>query len=358
MNFKKEIYLQSAKKYINKVLVLGDNRGAYHHGCDSVILQLAEDIDTIIADGIPIEFHPGLNWEKIKTDALNAKWVIVNGEGTLHSDRKPVYSITKLAEFRKLKGLPTALVNFSWFDNSVENTKRLRYFDFVSVRDKCSEKIISEQGIVTAYCPDLALIYAFLTYTPHRSNDKVLVGDSTNVTVTRILLNYCESNSLKYLPVVYPPSDMRPSRKALKLFLKFKLHSLAAKFSVQLFSLRYLSHAMGVRDIFEYFNYLQSTRGILTGRFHQVCFAIALKKPFLFTRSNTPKIDCILSDVGLEVLNRSIDLTSLNEGSLEIPEFTTKEKENILAFHELIPRCHSKFCASLAIFFDSVEETY
>jgi polysaccharide pyruvyl transferase WcaK-like protein len=88
-----------------------------------------------------------------------------------------------------------------------------------------------------------------------------------------------------------------------------------------LIPIRYQVQLAGEPDIDDYFAVLNSHDGVITGRFHTVCFCLGLRIPVVALTSNSPKIESILFDAGLDVKRRMISLTTLTN----VPQFTEDE---------------------------------
>lgn len=77
----------------------------------------------------------------------------------------------------------------------------------------------------------------------------------------------------------------------------------------------------------KYLKKLNLCNGIISGRFHVVCFALQNRIPFLALKSNTPKIENILSEIGIS--NRIINIDHLDDKIILIDEYSDQELINI-----------------------------
>jgi len=84
---------------------------------------------------------------------------------------------------------------------------------------------------------------------------------------------------------------------------------------------RYHAHLAGVADMNAYCAALSRCSGALAGRFHTVCFCLGMRIPMTALPSNTPKIESVLADAGLDARHRMIALDSLTR----VPPFTPDE---------------------------------
>lgn len=56
--------------------------------------------------------------------------VIVNGEGTIHDSNAAAYALTALfPEIKRIKNIPIALVNTSYYRNNSDIAKNIKYCD-------------------------------------------------------------------------------------------------------------------------------------------------------------------------------------------------------------------------------------
>ena len=76
----------------------------------------------------------------------------------------------------------------------------------------------------------------------------------------------------------------------------------------------------------KYIGELSKCCGILSGRFHGVCFAVQTRTPFLAVESNTPKISALLRE--LEMTGRLIPLEDIDR-DISIPAFSVLELKRI-----------------------------
>lgn len=303
-------------------VVLGDTRDLHHHGCEAVLHQL---IAGLTSAGLPpATVLNGVAWEPYGDVCLRAPLVVLNGEGALHHSRPLVESALTLAEKRRAAGLPTALVNASWFDNTPEQTRRLSAFNLVALRDGESRLAVRAAGIESLNAPDLAIRQAmqWRAVRPDVCPPGVpTVSGSTHPEVTRRLRAFAEKRGWRYLPILYPPAAPRPGKKSRKIFRKYRLVRLLGPMARWLAPPRYHAHLAGVPDMDSYCAALAAGGGALTGRFHTVCYCMGLRVPMAALASNTRKIESILTDAGLDVSRRMVSLESL----AGIPPFTDVE---------------------------------
>lgn len=303
-------------------IVLGDMRDIYHHGCEAVMHQLITGLTDV---GLPPDtVLTGLDWQN-DTRCLEAPLVVINGEGGLHHARPCVEHVLSLTEQRRAAGRPTALVNASWFNNTPEQTQRLAAFDLLALRDGESRRVVQAKGITSLNAPDLAIRQAMQWHAAHPvllgASSGASVSDSTRTETTSELRAFAVRRGWKYLPILYPPVVPRPGKKARRIWWKLRLARLLGPLARLLMSPRYHAHLAGVADMDAYCSALSHCSGVLAGRFHTVCFCLGLRIPVAALPSNTPKIESILSDAGLDARSRMIALETLQS----VPPFTDAE---------------------------------
>ena len=313
----------SAAVIIPGTVILGDTRDLHHHGCEAVLHQLSAGLTSV---GLPpAAVLQGMAWEPHGGACLTAPLVVLNGEGALHHARPVVESVLTLAEKRRTAGLPTALVNASWFANTPQQTRRLAAFDLVALRDGESRRTVRAEGIASLNAPDLAIRQAmqWRVASDNTTGTEVqpTVSDSTRPEITRQLRAFATQRGWQYLPVLYPPAAPRPGAKSRKIFRRLRLARMLGPLARLVLSPRYHAHLAGVPDMDAYCAALSLHGSALAGRFHTVCFCLGLRLPVVALASNTPKIESLLTDAGLDLARRMVSLPSLTD----IPPFTTEE---------------------------------
>ena len=330
---------------VPQVMVLGDTRDIYHHGCEAVLRQLLLGLEK---DGIsPRRIVAGMNWSAHAKEFLEADLVVINGEGALHHDRPIVQGVLDLASRRKELSLPTALVNTSWFANSPANTCRLAAFDLIALRDPLSRRGLAQFGLDSLDAPDLAIREACTsTATEIIPGEKFIASDSTRTEITRLLRATAKKRGWDYLPILYAPAHSRPSKKSQKIWAKILIARTIGPLAEHFMHPRYHAHLAGVPSLSLYMNALRQSRGVLTGRFHTTCFCIGLGVPFVAIRSNTDKIRGLLLDAGLDPERRMIPADSL-ETIGDIPPFTNVEIEALADFRRESETRYRKLFAAI-----------
>ncbi len=302
------------------IVVLGDMRDLYHHGCNAVMAELTEKVAEI-SSNYAVFF--GMDWQENQQECLDAKLVIINGEGSLHHDKPVIAQIIELAKLRKERGVRTVLLNSSWLNNSDDLAQEMSVFDLICVRDGVSYQALQEHHQNLLFVPDFAIARAMKFKTSDSEKRGVAVGDSTKAKVTKDLRQFAGSRGWEFFSILANPLEKKDSNKARKIFYKTRLAKLLCGFDEKLMP-RYFSHRVGADSLEGYLQQLSSFSAVVTGRFHTVCMCIALRVPFVAISSNTSKIESVLADVGLDVEQRFTKLESLERLDV-IPDFSDEE---------------------------------
>lgn len=287
----------------------------------------------------------GLSWRSASDACLAAELVIINGEGALHHGRPAVAEVIELAKQRG--GKATVLLNTSWFDNPAELTRDLASFAIVSARESASAANIGAHGPQPRVVPDLAIRHALRSGIRWQGGGPAMAGDSTKPDVTRRLRSLAARRNWDYLPALAFPETVRPGKKSRKIHQRARWARALGPFARFLVSPRYHAHAVGVASTRDYLSRLAASGGVITGRFHTVCFALALRVPFLAVGSNTPKIEAILSDAGLDPARRVIAPSKLDSLS-QVPPFDADELATLDAFADRAEAEASRLFADIA----------
>jgi polysaccharide pyruvyl transferase WcaK-like protein len=312
------------------VAVLGDMRDLHHHGCEAVMAEL---IQGLTRHGLkPLYELTGLNWKEEREICESVDILVINGEGALHHDRPVIPELLELANLRQKTNKKTILLNTSWFENSAQYSQELATFSLVSTRESVSAKQITDHGgPFTLLAPDLAITYAVRRKFRYEGSGRVMVSDSTKPILTAELRRLAASRNWNYLPVLAYPELPRPGAKSRKIYRRARLARCLGSMSSVILGTRYHAHAVGVTKTQDYLHHLAASTGVVTGRFHTVCFALAIGVPFIAIKSNTPKIEAIVRDAGLDPSKRILSIEELKNLEM-IPAFDEQESKALAEF--------------------------
>lgn len=124
-----------------KVMVF-NNTSRYHNGCKKVMQYIHHDIRKgghILTESV-FGNCQDINYNQSNFD--DADLVIVNGEGTMHHDKKTALDLIDMLSYAQREGKKTMLINTVWQEMtpSPSVVKTLRNCDYVSVREVKSQR--------------------------------------------------------------------------------------------------------------------------------------------------------------------------------------------------------------------------
>jgi len=313
-----------------RALLVNDASLAGHHGSAIVTEQLVR-----LAAEAGIEVVHGWTWDAVSA-ALAAPripfdLVIVNGEGSLHSDSRSARRIAEIARDLAARGAPPAyLVNATVEGNSAETDRDLGRFRLRFVRDSASRAYLLRAGVASEVVHDLTLTASQL---PRADGAGALfVTDASDQDTSRRLMAlarkwpYAAAITLRAPPPW--PARGSPARN-IGFALKRPLARMVPSSPSSPWALRY--GAALTRDAF-LGGLAREARGLVSGRYHAVTLAIRMGLPFLAIAGNTGKTGALLADAGLD--RRGVDLAELEarDGPPEIAPFSDEERARLGAF--------------------------
>jgi len=191
-----------------KAVLLNDTRVDLHHGCDRVWQSLVLNCANV---GIEIittaPAHVDWRENHIFMQAFEtADLVIVNGEGTIHHDKRSGDYLLDAGRLARQLGIPAALINCTWEGNGPEFEKKLMDFSLVSVRETLSENEIASKNIKPMVVPDLSL-----EGLDWKNNSLKKIGFSDSVVRQDILVLYTLLKATPgsvMSPIQYPEKGM------------------------------------------------------------------------------------------------------------------------------------------------------
>ena len=283
---------------MTKAVLINDTRADCHYGCDRVIgtieRQAAANGMTIIARS-PVH-SDWCNDPEVLDAIARADIVIVNGEGTVHSNRPPARSLVSVADHCRTVGKPAVLINSCWFNNGPELAEMARGFAMITVRESESERQLKSAGLDCRRIADLALNPTIEVSAPRSGigvTDSVLADVALDLDRMRrrvggvpvtLFHGMTGISGLRFFLRQYGVRRLLNRPAALAGALRATATSLAGQAS----AVDVLTDLIGRLEL------------LVTGRFHAAIFALAARTPLLAVESNTPKISATLKDAGLE----------------------------------------------------------
>jgi polysaccharide pyruvyl transferase WcaK-like protein len=280
------------------VVVFNDTRVDHHHGCSRVMQALDELIAGIgLCISAYAPAHSDWAQDPVVSKALeSASLLLVNGEGTLHHNSKSGLKLLQVAERARALGIPSVLLNCGWQDNGPEFVALLRQFTLVSARDSQSATQMRQAGVSCSLVPDLSL-YSSYASAP-RSRQGVGFTDSVIRPMSLQLAQARRACQGLTSPIQFAP----PGAKGLYRFYR----EYVGKSDLQrplalaaMLGLRARQHAAQALTAQGYMDHLAGLELLVSGRFHACTLAMVARTPFIAVRSNSHKIEALISDAGL-----------------------------------------------------------
>lgn len=260
---------------MDKKVLLINNTEKYHSGSKQVINYFRENIiDLSIAKTLK------------NIDVKKYDLIILNGEGTMHSDNKKMNRFLDFLIYASKKGTKTAMVNSVWQNNSEKTTKKLESIDYVSVREVKSKKEIQKYSDVRVdIYLDLSYYSKIFPFVPTHNPKKkynIVAGNRFSEENDKIIAGLNE--------------DCR----------------------IDIFS----------QNWNQLINILKESKLLITGRHHEMYAACKAKCPFIVLEGNTHKNSGLLEtfNVKVPVLSR---YATQYEIIKTIETYNTKEFEKL-----------------------------
>lgn len=305
-----------------------------HHGCHLVSRQidrLAKEAGILIGARSAV----GQDWradQAFVTALKNADMVLVNGEGTLHSSKPYALPVVQVAEYAGSLSKPAFLINSIWQGNDERFIDAARHFSAIWVRESTSQSELAKAGIRAEVVPDLTL-----SSDPpvERARRGILFNDSNKPDVTaRLFRRMRTQKNASWLSILTPPTSGASLSSQLMswgawiafttLFQTIRASAPTTR------ACNYTGAHAGLKGVLAA---VAGSEGVVTGRFHAVCFSILTATPFLAIPSSSHKIEAMLRDAGLsERIYAAQDIDSANLDAL-MP-FTEDQLAKVLAFRD------------------------
>ena len=284
-----------------KTLLVNDTRSARHVGCELVIRNSLSEctrvglqiVGTVSTANCKQSLQPVL--ESTEFDLL-----LVNGEGSMHHDRPVPTHICEAAKWANEHGKRVVLYNSLWFKNQALNAY-LKHFDLIYCRDNASADAIRAAGHECTTVPDM--IFATSTTLPeiieeepdhddhhHHGGDEhgqpvdlspyeqILVIDSIDRKTSERLSKLANHNGLPFMHMDKIGWERLRKRWFIRTGAYADKPSYLPKFL----------HAVA------------DANRVISGRFHGTCLAMVFGKPVVSFQSNTPKLEALHRDIGLD----------------------------------------------------------
>ncbi|MCQ1059398.1 polysaccharide pyruvyl transferase family protein [Photobacterium sp. ZSDE20] len=320
---------------MKKAVILNDTSFESHHGCETVVKNIK---DLLLQNGIKtIDTHPvGKPWVENKSfiaSMSQADIVIVNGEGTLHHSQPRAKDLISVGNYVKENlNIPVVLINSTCQENNSEIIESIKCYDLIFVRESLSQQELAKYDIKSKVVPDMSF------YSQYDLSKKATTG-RTGITDSV----YFDLSEKLYLLSLEEGYEFLPAKTNSKI-RKFTVNALLKHAESNLFkAIRYPFYKLKLikfkykkirkfyylNDYESYVNKIASSQFMIIARYHSLCFSLKTLTPFLALKSNSHKIEGILSDVGIE---SSRIVTEPDITTSEFKKFTSEEESNILNY--------------------------
>jgi polysaccharide pyruvyl transferase WcaK-like protein len=283
------------------VAVLNDTRVDRHHGCATVMANLARLLDE---NGFIVTVsHPAhRDWRADGgfLDALRAsRLLIVNGEGTIHHDRPTGRCLLEAGAAARAEGVPAALINAVWEENGPELARMLASFALVSLRDSRSAAEVRGAGVDCRVVPDLSL-YEPDAAPERRGRDGIGFTDNVD-RLSALELDACRRNARgEVISILQGGAGMAAYLRFLRSGVGLREDLGAPARLARLIRMRHGLWRAATPDTRAFVDRIARLRLLVSGRFHACALAIGAGTPFVAVPSNTGKIASLVRDAGLE----------------------------------------------------------
>lgn len=326
---------------MKKAVILNDTSFESHHGCETVVKNIKA---LLLQNGIQtIDTHPvGKPWVENKSFIANmsqADIVIVNGEGTLHHSQPRAKDLISVGQYVKENlNIPVVLINSTCQDNNNDIIESMKCYDLIFVRESLSQKELAQYDIESTVVPDMSF------YSKYNLSNKEVTGgvgitDSVYFDLSETLFDLSLKEGYEFLPAKTNSKIRKHTFYALFKYAKSNLFKAVRypfyKLNLIKFKYKKIRKFYYINDYDSYVNKIASSKFMIIARYHSLCFSLKTVTPFLALKSNSHKIEGILSDVGIE---SSRIVTASDIASTEFREFTSEEEANILHYINEAPK--------------------
>lgn len=276
-------------------LLLNDTSLAGNHGSTLATQQI---MDLAAEAGIEVVRRYSGDIDLRKVDRQGIDLVLVNGEGSLHSTSKAALGIASVPRWASEHGLAAFLINSIYQDNSAAVLEGVSGYDGIYLRDPFSAEELTRDGGVASGVVDIAMSWSPApTKLP---GSRIVVTDASGKADNKALYKFSTLSAERYflplraqVPTGRSVAEARASRR-----LKFTLRRGFAR--LQKPSLDQARYGHAIADFNAFTQFLRDEAGlVVTGRYHGVCLAAALRIPFLALVSESHKTKSLLQSLGL-----------------------------------------------------------
>jgi len=266
----------------------------------------------------------------------NKPLIIVNGEGTFHDDQSFAKEILEVLDENKMSFI---ILNAQFRNMSDKYINIVKTSKLLQVRTQKDYNYCKGKGLENLlYCPDMLFFSGVSEINEIDVFDEILFTDSHVEKASAAIINkFLEKSKFKkkWINIHFRETCSLSFYESFKLRILHKINNKIDKLNTrkQLSVLNNLNKMNFSKTLFAFMN----SKLIITGRYHAACLGILLKKPVLYTYSNTSKIKDVCMDFnwGEELNQKNYDcLFEKNSKNIEKINkeniFLMKEKYNYL----------------------------
>lgn len=285
-------------------ILLNDTRSDEHIGCELVVtnsLRKCQEYGLNIRKTITISEASEAS-ELIAPLLEDTDLVLLNGEGTLHDDKRNAIALLKAAKFASEKDCKIVLYNALW-DNNPIGKSYLPCFDLIYCRDQKSlERLLADHPQAKAeFVPDMIFVTELPSFSDFTQSG-ILVSDSVDKKKCIRLTQFALKNDYAFAPMSV--AYFRKLKK--KPWLRYRISKRISNTTLE-----------KIESPRDFISKILSSNYVITGRFHMACLCFLCDTPVYCISSNTTKIESLFDDFGL-------DSTSVTD---ELPPLSSMEEQ-------------------------------
>ncbi len=323
-----------------KALILNDTSNASHVGCILVMDNIQRECRKVgidIISSIPYN-SPNLP-DRVQQLADRFDTALINGEGTMHHDRMAAMKLADTVNIIHQLRKKIVLLNTSWYGNKVLNSI-LPLIDKIYCRESFSLTEIKQGGGLAKVVPDMIFATPVsLEMEPFAQSTLPLIIDSCHTKESKRLAWISIWKKGQFL--AFHPRIIKRITRSLPMSFGFRL---SGRSPIHTADPKIVMHKIAASKI------------VFSGRFHGVCLAMLLEKPVIAFSSNTPKIEGMYQDIGLDT-NHVYQLGSFRLGRFSIDEhivYFNKQYSKIRSYIQKAPQIISAMFQEIKTLSDEI----
>lgn len=298
-----------------QAILFHDTSYEQHHGSQLVvreIYRLAAAAGIQIVRACPMRY----DWRKdaqLKSMIATVDLCLINGEGTFHDNQRQAEILAELGPYCRQHDVPCFLINSLWQRNDGQLLEDMKTFTGIYLRDELSQQELHAHGVSAMVVPDLTLSH--VTNPLHLQRHGIIINGSVfpERTYEAWQLAYDKKEEgARYLSIKALPR-LQPDKGFPRYFWKSVVKRIKSGFKRQISRMTMLHDhiptpenidrlrwATSAASLTEFLQNLAGAAGVITGRFHCATLCLLTETPLYAIKSNTHKIEALLSAAGLD----------------------------------------------------------